>query len=189
MTMDHFEGFVAIHASPPCQQYSTALKHLSKWQPMLIEVVREMLLRRPGIYWVIENVPGSPLPSQSTLLGAHGVELCGTMFGLKIQRHRLFETNFPVGPPRGCDHTERVMNFYKTRDRPKVPGKTPAKVWAEEMGVEWMHGKEVRNAIPPVYTEWIGRQLYAEAYPEAAAAQELQRVREADVHMAPGASV
>src|SRR4051812_30614731 len=63
------DGFDAIHASPPCQMYSRALRHMSAPQPMLIDAVKD-ILAETGLPWVIENVEGSPLPTQSDLFGA-----------------------------------------------------------------------------------------------------------------------
>lgn len=101
--------FDAAHASPPCQMYSKALRHMAAPQPMLIDAVRERLIEI-GLPYVIENVEGSPLPRQSDLFGAHGVELCGTMFGLPVWRHRLFECSMSVPIPRPCDHSRPSMN-------------------------------------------------------------------------------
>jgi DNA (cytosine-5)-methyltransferase 1 len=30
------------------------------------------------------------------------------------------------------------------------------------MGIDWMTGEELSQAIPPAYTEWIGKQLMRE---------------------------
>jgi DNA (cytosine-5)-methyltransferase 1 len=118
---------------------------------------------------VIENVPGAPLPTQTDLFGAHGVELCGSMFGLRLYRHRLFETSFPVIVPRGCDHSLLPMNPHNAkarrlwRDTAATAGVGIERLWQDEMGVPWMHGNdERREAIPPAYTEHIGLQLLAE---------------------------
>lgn len=94
----HGHEYDAIHASPPCQAYSKALRHMAKPQPMLIDAIREAL-EDSGKPWVIENVVGAPLANCSDLFGAHGVELCGTMFGLQIYRHRIFQTSFPIHAP------------------------------------------------------------------------------------------
>jgi DNA (cytosine-5)-methyltransferase 1 len=154
----------AIHASPPCQDYSRAMRHLSAPQPRLIEPVRD-LLAEAGLPWVIENVPGSPLPTSSNLLGEHGVELCGSMFGKAYRRHRLFETSFPISPPAECDHSLPAMNPHNQAGRNRItadhgPG-DQERPWREEMGVEWMGRYEAREAIPPAYTEWIGHHLMA----------------------------
>ncbi len=159
------DGYDAIHASPPCQDYSRAMRHLATpgRYPRLIGPIRDRLAAA-GIPWVIENVVGAPLPHQSDLFGRHGVLLCGTMFGLRLWRHRLFETSFPVYAPCGCDHSLRPMNPHHgaTRKRWREhlgPGVSVERVWHQEMGVGFMSGIEADEAIPPVYTAWLGRLL------------------------------
>ena len=152
------DGFDAYHASPPCQDYSRAMRHLTSGYPQLIDPVRDRL-SATGSPWVIENVPGAPLPAQTDLWGAHGVELCGTMFGLPVWRHRLFECSFPLSAPRGCDHSAQPMNPHRAI---RPGGRTTEGAWREAMGVGWMDKDEGREAIPPAYTEHIGRQLLAE---------------------------
>ncbi|HEY8054829.1 MAG TPA: DNA cytosine methyltransferase [Terriglobales bacterium] len=158
------ETFDAIHASPPCQSYSDLAKrngNAHEW-PRLIEPVRAML-RRSGLPYVIENVEGAPL--------VNPVILCGTMFkGLRVIRHRLFETNFPVlSPPHGrhpiC-HTfdKRKGQYGKTnemRDFVSVNGGGNCSVAAarDAMGISWMTKNELNEAIPPAYTKFIGGQL------------------------------
>ena len=158
-------GFDAIHASPPCQMYSRALKHLSAPQPMLIDAVRDRLAEA-DVPWVIENVDGAPLPAQSTLDGRHGAELCGSMFGLPIFRHRLFEASFPVEAPGGCNHTALAMNPHNQAGRDRIYAQAgrddPEKAWREAMGVGWMGRYEAREAVPPAFTAHIGRYLAAE---------------------------
>jgi len=145
----------AIHTSPPCQDYSRAMRHLTAGYPRLIPPVRARL-SAAGVPWVIENVPGAPLPHQTDLFGAHGVELCGTMFGLPIWRHRLFEASLPLSPPRGCDHSAQPLNPHRAV---RPGGRTIEADYREAMGVGWMGRHEAREAIPPAYTEHIGRQL------------------------------
>jgi DNA (cytosine-5)-methyltransferase 1 len=164
-------GFDAIHASPPCQMYSRALRHMSAPQPMLIDAMKRRLTKH-GDAWIIENVEGSPLPTQSDLFGAHGVMLCGTSFGMRIYRHRLFETSFPVsGPP--CKHTRPAMNPHNQAARDLMYEEfgrgDPEVTWRREMGVEWMGRYEAREAIPPAYTKHIGGYLMAAIRHEAAA--------------------
>jgi len=149
--------FDAIHASPPCQDYSKAMRHLTSGYPRLIDPVRD-LLTESGLPWVIENVPGSALPAQETLDGAHGVELCGTMFRLPFRYHRLFETPFAIAPPpRGCDHSMQTLN-------PRYgsgPGRDTEAAWREAIGVPWASQQGGREAIPVRYAEFIGRALRA----------------------------
>lgn len=151
----------AIHASPPCQGYSLALKHLAAPKPLLIDAVRARLgeLGRP---WVIENVEGAPLATAPTFFGQCGFVLCGTAFGLRVERHRLFESTIPMASSE-CHHTRHAMNPHNVAGRKRMYAEfgrgDPEKIWAKEMGVEWMNRHEVREAIPPVYTEHIGREL------------------------------
>ncbi|MGD0619403.1 MAG: DNA cytosine methyltransferase [Bryobacteraceae bacterium] len=157
-------SFDAIHASPPCQSYSDLAKrngNADEW-PRLIEPVREMLIRS-GLPYIIENVDGAPL--------LNPVVLCGTMFkGLRVLRHRLFETNFMLlVPPHGrhpkC-HTfdKRKSHYGKTddmRDFVSVNGGGNCSIAAarDAMGIDWMNKGELNEAIPPVYTQFIGKQL------------------------------
>jgi DNA (cytosine-5)-methyltransferase 1 len=158
------DGFDVIHASPPCQGYSRSMRHLAGDYPRLIEPMRNRLVAH-GRIWVIENVPGAPLATESDLFGAHGTELCGTMFGLRIWRHRLFETSVPVNPPRNCDHSVAPINPYRESSRQRLYkqfGTTSSglgKIWREEMGVGWMNKPEGSEAVPVAYTEYIGRQF------------------------------
>lgn len=153
--------FDALHGSPPCQDYSANMRHLAGDYPRLIEPVREAFVAS-GLPWVIENVEGSPLPDQDDLFGRHGVVLCGTTFGMRVWRHRWFETSFPV-VGRGCAHRGHAMNPHNVAGRERMYrefGRQDVEIiWRNEMGVEWMGRYEAREAIPPAYTEWIGRQL------------------------------
>lgn len=174
----HFGTFDAIHASPPCQSYSKAMKHLSDGKPQLIEPVRA-LLAATGLPWIIENVEGAPLPRAETLDGRYGLELCGTMFGLRAGWHRLFETSFAVRPPYRpcrCSSTHLINPFFSggrdriyaefgQGDRPDWP----EVVWRRERGTAWMGRYEGREAVPPAYTEFIGTQLLAHVRHEVAA--------------------
>lgn len=161
---DFIATFDAIHASPPCQSYSDLAKrngNAHEW-PRLIEPVRDMLIRS-GLPYIIENVEGAPLRNP--------IVLCGTMFpGLRVIRHRLFETNFPLlAPPHGrhplC-HTmdKRKSHYGKTdemRDFVSVNGGGNCSVAAarDAMGIDWMNKGELNEAIPPAYTQFIGEQL------------------------------
>lgn len=171
---DPSRPFDAIHASPPCQDYSRALRHMAAPQPRLIDPVRASL-EESGLPWVIENVPGAPLPTQSTLDGRHGVELCGTQFGLRVGRHRLFEANVPLDAPAApcrCSGIY-VMNPHNQAGRDRIYAEfgrnNVDKIWNRAMGVPWMNKHEGREAIPPAFTEFIGRQLLQHIEARAAA--------------------
>jgi DNA (cytosine-5)-methyltransferase 1 len=156
--------FDAVHASPPCQSYSDLAKrnrNAHEW-PRLIEPVRKML-RKTGLPYVIENVDGAPL--------LNPVVLCGTMFpGLRVLRHRLFEANFTILTPPHQRHPKvhtfdrRKSHYGKTdewRDFVQVTGGGNCTLAAAKhaMGIDWMNKNELNEAIPPAYTELIGRQL------------------------------
>lgn len=157
--------FDFIHASPPCQHYSTLAArngNADDW-PDLVGTVREHL-ELVGLPYVIENVEGAPL--------VNPVMLCGTMFpGLRVLRHRLFEANFPiVAPPHTLPHPlvfthdKRKRHFGRLDQDTsfvQVTGGGNATVAnkADAMGIDWMNGHELNEAIPPSYTEWVGRAL------------------------------
>lgn len=154
--------FEAVHASPPCQKYSMlkTLQDVSKY-PDLIGPTREYLQEKSLLY-VIENVVGSPLIDP--------VILCGSMFGLgvaelQLRRHRLFETNFPLPQPE-CKHSGKTIAVYgggPTKKERKSGGGRPYKGTISEkkeaMGIDWMITKEINQAVPPAYTEYIGQYL------------------------------
>ena len=153
--------FEAVHASPPCQAYSRT-GHLADAQGArrstvrLIGPVRDLLRERNGA-WVIENVEGSPLMSALTL--------CGSMFGLRVRRHRLFESSvFMFGLE--CAHMQQgrpvgVLNWGKWGHEIPNGGKLAESLADahDAMGIDWMRRAELAEAIPPAYTEFIGRQL------------------------------
>ena len=163
---EHGSEFDAVHASPPCQDYSRAVRHLSSpGYPRLLEPTQDILETLDCPY-VIENVVGSPIPMQSTLFGQHGVYLCGTMFGLRIWRHRLFATNFEVALPSPCVHSEPATNPFNSAGSARLNEECLAVLghkdvgeayWREHWGVGWMKREEGREAIPPAYTEYLGR--------------------------------
>lgn len=142
--------FDTIHASPPCQGYSAALRHLAHGKPKLLVQVRAGLVAA-GKPYVIENVEGAPL--------ARPIVVCGTGLGLRVQRHRLFECSFPA-EGTGCDHGIKTINPHRASSRTHL-GFSPELQWREAMGVGWMTKAEARQAIPPAYTEFVGRQLLA----------------------------
>lgn len=158
----HGNKFDVIHASPPCQEYSITKSLKGKTYPDLILPTREVLCQLAKPY-VIENVEGAPL--------INPIMLCGTMFGLRVLRHRLFETSFWFWPPYTCQHDGKATG---NRLRRKGITRTPSFAdgykfitvagnnylsaeGAEAMGIDWMKSKkELSQAIPPAYTEYIG---------------------------------
>ena len=151
----HGHEFDVIHASPPCQGYSR-LRHLPWLQgrvyPLLIPAVRAAL-QATGKPYVIENVSDAPL---------NGAELCGAALGLAIVRHRRFEINILLLFPPCPGHPilfHGAANMRKYGQGSGVTGLSDGQNPREALGIDWMTGKELRQAIPPAYTEYIGRQL------------------------------
>lgn len=153
---EHGHEYDAIHASPPCQAYSVTrnIGHEVEY-PDLVEPTREAL-QATGKPYVIENVVGAPLQT--------GIILCGAMFGLKVYRHRLFESSVLLFQPPHPRHTETIGKAGRGPNPNgwmSVSGNivNPAAGRAA-MGVDWwMTRNELSQAIPPAYTEYIGRQL------------------------------
>lgn len=157
------DGFDTVHASPPCQAFSVYRNNSAQtFRPVmnLIPAMRGRLME-VGITYVIENVPGAPLFDP--------IRLCGTSFPpLEVRRHRLFESNVALSAP-ACDHGRLTERKYPgSTNRPN--GRTvcnvgeyrvPLSVQRRAMGVDWMTLPELSQAIPPAYTEHIGRQLMA----------------------------
>lgn len=148
--------FDAIHASPPCQDYSKFMRHLSLPTPRLVNHIRKLCVEADKPF-VIENVAGAPLQCP--------VELCGRTLGLRVRRHRLFECSFPVLQPRcSCVQSKSPpIDPYSVKSRERMKeefrGKSPDRVFAEAMGVRWLTKEESREAIPPAYTRHIGLYL------------------------------
>ena len=163
----HGHEFDAIHASPPCQhftKYRNCRKDIATRYENLIEPTRAALIATGKLY-VIENVVGAPL------LGP--VTLCGSMFGLDVRRHRLFESNVKFEQPK-CDHTVWEPNrFPGGRSRERGHARVlcrgtveigrwniPIATQKDAMGIDWITDlRKLSESIPPTYTEWIGDRL------------------------------
>lgn len=176
----HGVEFDAIHASPPCQLYSTMTK--GRWKerehPDLIKPMRDLLIVI-GKHFVIENVEGA----RGKLINP--IMLCGTMFDLQtthgnqLRRHRYFECPFYILVPP-CQHNSgSSIGVYGGEQNPARKHPATIGVWGhaggssrrdgliqfgiqdrrEAMGIDWMTGDELSEAIPPAYTEFIGKFL------------------------------
>lgn len=175
--LDTWAGdFDVIHASPPCQLFTRA-SHLRKAQGGetqaldLLEPTRARL-RHLGLPYSIENVEGAPL---------HGVKLCGSMFGLAVQRHRIFESNVYIPQP-ACDHKAFPVDPERGKPRPigvyhvladDIPkGGRTARTLEEAqqaMGIDWLPWDRLKEAIPPAYGRYVGEHLLAAIAQERAA--------------------
>lgn len=147
----HGGEFDVIHASPPCQAFTSARVIHGREHPDLLSLTRE-ILKRLTVPWVIENVPGAPMRPD--------LILCGSSFGQpRLKRHRWFEFSFNLPlillPP--CGHAKQLVSvfghgghiYHGVED------------WRKVMGIDWMTRDELAQAIPPAYTEFIGRYLVA----------------------------
>lgn len=144
------DDFDVIHASPPCQAYTYAAgRPNQKNHDRLIAATRERIQQLP---YIIENVEGA----RSSLINP--IMLCGSNFGLRVRRHRYFEVPLLREIPKlSCNH--------KVTDMPFDHGYTyKESEYRDALGVWWMLVRESRQAIPPAYTEYLGRHLLSILY-------------------------
>lgn len=148
------DGFDAIHASPPCQAFTTArVIHGRAHVDLLTPTRARLLTEAPGVPYIIENVPGAPMRADFVL--------CGSMFGLRSEhgrliRHRWFEVNWPHLPMvSACNHSGPTVSVFGHGGH-VYHGVSD---WREVMGIDWMTRDDLAQAIPPAYTEFVGRQL------------------------------
>lgn len=167
-------GFDAVHASPPCQHYSTMrglpwLRDRVYWDSIPPTLER---LERLEVPWIMENVERAPVD---------GITLCGTMFGLgwsdgtPLYRHRRFASSeFMLAPGHG-KHThvlapgrdslarrgpmvagKRIVRLSSVTigGKPRIAGAGP--LWSYALGIDWMTTAEMAQSIPPAYTQWLG---------------------------------
>ncbi|KKN08813.1 hypothetical protein LCGC14_1052820 [marine sediment metagenome] len=150
------EGFDFVHASPPCQAFSTITPTVHSHVD-LIAATRSRIQHLP---YVIENVPQAPL--------RRDLMLCGSMFGMQVQRHRMFEHNLGLILAPACNHKAWRDNGRPwtctgeggacSTEHSQKPG--PISEWQELMGMPWVTKKKsIAEAIPPAYTRWIGEHL------------------------------
>lgn len=146
--------FDLVHASPPCQVHSKS-KHLAGGQHRDLIAATRAVLVESGRDYVIENVPGASL--------INPIALNGFMFNRMIERERWFESNrllpFVLLPPKP-KAAVKMGRPIKEGDIIQVVGHFSNVPYArKQMGIDWMTQGELAQAIPPDYTEWIGRQL------------------------------
>lgn len=160
--------FAAIHASPPCQAFSSIAKQVRKLRPGayehpdLVEPTRDLLIAS-GLPYVMENVIGAPLRNP--------IMLCGSSFGLDVRRHRIFELGGFSCMALPCAHHwqkprfrsldqrrgDRLASVVGVHGHLNYPGEK--KLREAAMGIDWMDTDELAQAIPPAYTEYVGVQL------------------------------
>lgn len=163
--MDYpLDGFDLIHASPPCQRYARS-RHLGKsrgYRQSEVDLLHPTWQRLVDNLapFVIENVtdaPDLPWPTPTVL--------CGSMFGLGVRRHRKFWLSEPV-EALTCNHKAQgrpVGVYHRMGDNIPHGGRTAATLQEAQaaMGIDWMPWRELKEAIPPAYTEYIGSRFLA----------------------------
>jgi hypothetical protein len=163
------DGFNAYHASPPCQANLLGLAAVNRKlgrdyaHADIIDPIRQRL-RATSKPFNIEQ------PEQGARL-VNPVRLCGSSFGLPIRRHRQFESSVGYLVPQ-CDHSWQTERKYWTGWRPNGEHRLATVVqvygnganrheWPAALGIDWMTPDELTQAIPPAYTEFLGRQMLA----------------------------
>jgi hypothetical protein len=170
LTVDEDHSFVAWGFVVHNCKKNTSLKAFSAAHHVeLIPQTRE-LLNQIGVPYVIENVVGAAMIDP--------IMLCGSMFGLGVRRHRLFESNLPLQAPK-CDHAGQAaaspgyptLRYHSGKPivtmspvvgvygRGQGLGPGEVALWRQAMGIDWMARDEMREAIPPAFTEFLGRQV------------------------------
>ncbi|MBF6368912.1 DNA cytosine methyltransferase [Nocardia puris] len=158
----HGHEFDMIHASPPCHDHSPLVSRAgSNGTGWLLDATLAALAAQP-VPWVVENVAGARMRADITL--------CGSMFGLRTYRHRKFaiDPHVPFLPavPWHPAHTIRTSTKKRRTDfaagmHISVTGDVESWVGPACMGIDWMTGPELAQAIPPAYTHHIGTHLHA----------------------------
>lgn len=155
-------GFDLVVASPPCQCYSNSwakTKHKHRSYPDLLAKTREYI-ERFQVPYIIENVQGA------TSVMRDPVKCCGTMFGLQVFRHRMFEFGGGIVAPNPlrCAHKGKRCNTPSWRHGNMWTvcgtggGWGSIAEWKRAMGIDWMDNRRsLSQAIPPAYTEWVGQ--------------------------------
>lgn len=160
----HGGEFFLVYGGPPCQAYSATSPLSNGNHPKLIGATRSAM-KSTGRPYVIENVIGAPL--------INPLMLCGTMFGLRVLRHRLFEASPEIWfPPATCKHNGKASSAGRGGGGRRLRGTLEnfkfitvvgndyiAKDGGIAMGIDWMTKAELSQAIPPAYTEWLGQQM------------------------------
>lgn len=159
------DNFDAVAGSPPCWAHSDLQAQNKKVYEDFIPEIRA-LFRATGLPYVIENVQGAPL--------LNPLVLCGTQFpGLRVIRHRLFESNIHLTSPG--PHLPHPAVFTLDKRKPQYGtldpytsfvsvnggGNCPKAAAEDAMGIPagWMTKIGLNNAVPPAYTEHIGKDL------------------------------
>lgn len=154
----HWTEFDAVAASPPCRDWTSLASVVGTVGNGHLLADTRVALSRIDRPWVIENVPGAEMRAD--------VVLCGGQFGLRTYRHRWFELSDPMFPPvlphpahliPTDDHKRRTG--WDAGKHTTVTGNVTLDIASEALGIDWMDTDGLPQAIPPSYTEHVGRHL------------------------------
>lgn len=165
----HEDSPAFVHASPPCQEANTLtmVNRANGWGRDHVQLLPETraLLDELGLPYVIEQPA-----SRRTGLMRTDLRLCMDMFPVeppRVFRHRDFElSSMKVEQPKHGKHAGRVRGWrhgvYHAGDYVAAYGSGGGKATIAEMqhalGIDWTDVREeLTEAIPPAYTEYIGR--------------------------------
>lgn len=168
-----------IHASPPCQAVTRA-RHLrdaqggqSRYPDLLTPTLKALrsISANARLTWIVENVEAAR-PLMQPQPGEYLARVCGSSFGLQVQRHRLFLSNVPI-EGTVCDHGRFPLDPVTGKPRPwgvyHVAGDSIPQ--GGRTAVDKEHGSalfglnrvlpwdKLKEGFPPVYTFYIGRQV------------------------------
>lgn len=171
LSLEFLRTFDLIWASPPCQRFTAYKRRPGHVAPRLNLIPEtRSLLEAAGVPYIIENVAGARRELRYPTM------LCGSMFGLDVQRHRLFETSFPLVQPK-CRHDVWKPRFPGATNRAPMSRKTvevgvwriPLETQQAAMGVKLSLPK-LSQAIPPAYAKWLGERAltHIQAIPQSA---------------------
>jgi DNA (cytosine-5)-methyltransferase 1 len=157
-----------VHASPPCQAHTRVTNLNTNFRRHVVEEtllpkLRETL-HEQGVDYVIENINTRSAGLRNPIM------LCGSQFGLDVYRHRGFESSLPLRRKPHRPHVRVVSpnGVMPTSERPvlTITGRNgrQSKQWQAAaraaMGTPWITDLNgLCEAIPPAYTEHIGRQI------------------------------
>jgi len=180
--LEHGHEFDLIHMSPTCTGYSrgtAAIPDRVAKYDRLIGASREAAIA-VGKPYVIENVADAKRELRDPTM------LCWSMFfeagsvvdtdgtPLRMERHRMFETSFPLEAPGVCHHVSdmQVAGAYGGARRDAWEAKHVRKggyvpkdlnVLRALVGADWMTERGTFLSIPPAYTEYVGNVAKKEA--------------------------
>lgn len=159
---EHWREFDAVHASPPCHDHSPLRSRSGVDGTGWMLPAMEDIARESPLPMIIENVMSAKMHRDLVLCADRH-------FGLRTVRHRQFGIyRFTVPqPPHPKGHsaptsTKRRRACLQAGFHISVTGDVGSYVGPPCLGIDWMDGNELSQAIPPAYTEYIGRALMKE---------------------------